>query len=129
MVPIDALHGGIDRQGREGDPDVDEGDDHRRTAVEQQTDRLIREAQGAEQRVDAALRPQHQLPGHDAKQVADGERDEQEREVEGRPPTRSEIQEVRHRVCQEGGEAGDPAAMRTEIPSSRMNAGVPNASW
>ena len=45
LVAIDTLHRRVDRQRGERDPDIDEGHDHRRAAVEQELERLIGEAE------------------------------------------------------------------------------------
>ena len=76
---IDPLEGGVDRQRRERDPDVDEGDGHRDAVVEQsrRAGSSIRPLPDQE-RVDDALLAEHQLPGHDPQQVARPERDEQQ---------------------------------------------------
>ena len=78
-----------------------------------------------EERVDPALGPEHQLPGHDPQQVADRERDEEQREIQRCPPAGAEGQEVGDRVGEHRRQPGDEWRPSGPTgPSSRMNAGV-----
>jgi hypothetical protein len=49
VVTIDALHRRVHGQRGERDPHVDQRDDHRRSAVEQEAERLIGQPKRAEQ--------------------------------------------------------------------------------
>ena len=68
-------------------------------------------------------RAEHELPGHHAQQVADRERDQQQRQVERRASAGAERQEVRHRVGERWSQG--PRCRRPSGPISPAGARMP----
>ena len=56
LIPVEALERRVQRQRREREVEVDEHEDHRRPVVEEERDRVVRDARPLEEAVDRALR-------------------------------------------------------------------------
>ena len=123
QVSVDRIQADIDVEDHEGQQEMHQADDHGPLVIEH-LDRFVGDAQPLQRHVHDAAGPQDVDPGHRPDDVADPERQHQQKQQEGLVLELGSGDEIggdiaRHRANHGGGE-GDPDREHHDVPIERV---------